>query len=613
MDEKQRTKILGGALAAVLMFGFIGPAVWKSVMAPVTDAEQKLNAANRNFDAEKEREDELLFARQNIEDAQLASLPPNVNDAQRLYQEWITNLALQCRFGRLDVKRGRQQSLPGSYNSVTVEVTGETTLEGLGRFLDLFDKADLVHRIDHLSIESTGSQGNPQMEVTLTANGLSVDGTPARLELFARSSITEAVSADATQLVVSNSDAFPKKPPFLARIGTEMLRVTSSADGNWTVERGVEGSKAVAHAAEAVIQHFPVAWKRRDDSFEQYASLLAASPFVKPAAPRTYSPKIAAVADTTIAPGDEVSMTARIDDLNTAIGEPAFALETGVEGMAIDPVSGEIKWKSPEDVAPGEYKATVLATQKNNDQLSLSKEFTVTIKLPNESPSLKVPSEAVVVINREFILTVVAEDDGPADKLSFAFEGDAVPEGLAIDATSGTMKWQPPVTFTPGDYTVQVKVTDSGDPAKSASESLTLKVKDDSAVMTYLTGAVSKDGVMEAWFYNRGTNKHDKLHVGQRLKIDEMDTEIVEIDKRAVCFRDEKGLWILALGKNLRERELVEAAPTTDVAAEAVAPSTNTGAGYDDDPPKKSDNAEAYRRLPPDAVDARASEGSPAT
>ncbi len=601
MDEKQRTKILGGALAAIVGVGFVGPAVWNSVMSPVTDARARLAAAESNLEKEELKELELMVARDHIELAQMASLPPNMDDAQRLYQEWITNLAIQCRFTLNSVDRGRKQALPDRYNSVTVDVKAETDLEGLGRFLHLFDQADLVHRLERLTVKSTGTQGNPRMEVTFTANGLSVAGTPARLELFARSELSDALPADATQFTIANAEDFPKKTPFLVRVGTEMIRVKSAEDNLWTVERGIEGSTPVEHAADSVVQHYPVAWDKQDSSFDRYAGLLASSPFTKPTPPHKYEPKLAAVSDRTIAPGEEVSMTAKIDDLNTDIGTPQFDLDSDVDGLAIDPQTGDIKWQTSADTEPGEYKATVLATQKNNDGLKLSKEFTVTVKLPNNAPTLKVPSDVVVVLGREFVQPVIAEDDGPAEKLTFAFDGDTVPDGLAIDATSGVIKWQPPATFTPGEYTVQVKVTDGGDPAKSATAPVTLKVKDDSAVMTYLTGAVSRDGVMEAWFYNRGANKHHKLQIGERLQIDEMDSEVVEIDKRAVELRDEKGLWLLTLGKNLRERELLEAAPSTDVAAEAGASPAGAEA-YDEDPPQDAVDSEPVSAESPDAV-----------
>jgi hypothetical protein len=617
MDEKKRTKLLGGVLAAVLVVGFIGPMLYDSFMDPVYKADARLKSAQSNLEKEKEKEFQLMQALNRIDNAQLTSLPNDEYDAQRLYQEWINNLVQQCRFAQPLVTPGRIDRRTGKYVTVSVAVEAETDLDGLSRFLHLFEQADLLHRISSLEIKSTGTQGNPRMDVSLIAEGMSVAGSANRSELFPRSELTKDLDATSVSIQVNTPDEFPSKLPFNAQVGAEMVRVESVEGNQWTVVRGIEGTTAAAHGANTIVQLFPIAFAQQDQSFDRYAALLDASPFVKPAVPRVYNPRLASISDQTIHPGDQVSLTAGISDLNADIGEATFALETEVEGLTIDPATGAIKWQTDESTAPATYTATVVATQKNNTDLKLTQDFSVIVKLPNEAPVLETPEPAVVVLGREFILTVAAKDDGPAEKLNFSLEGDSIPQGLAVDSSNGTLTWQPPLTFKPGEYSVQVKVSDSGDPAKSATGTVTLKVQDDSAATTFLTGTVSKDGVLEAWFWNRANNTDLKLRVDDRLTIADIDAQIVSIDKRTVTLNDRKGIWQLSLGKSLRELVLIQsfeavAEPTDGTAAQTETTETETAEApvesEGSDAPQPNSPPTDYDQDPPEATSAGSAE-----
>ena len=216
------------------------------------------------------------------------------------------------------------------------------------------------------------------------------------------------------------------------------------------------------------------------------------------------------------------------------------------------------------------------------------------------------------------LLTVAAQDDGPKENLKYSLEGDDIPEGLAVDENDGILKWTAPRTFTPGDYPVNVKVTDGGEPAMSAVGTMTLKVTDDTAALTRFTGAVGLDGRPVAWFWNQAENKKPELRVGDRIAAAEIDAELTEIAKRHILMKDAEGVWKLSLGQNLRERVLIEpvekptavpaAADTVNVPATAKTlvvsdddkvadpptvvarkPAADKAADYDKDPPSVSE------------------------
>lgn len=585
MDEKKRTKILAGTLAVVLLFMWLRP--HETLLAPIDEAAQRLDDAQNRHDRESAKYLQLGAARVRIERAENTSLPPRASDAQRLYQSWITNLAEQCRFSRPDVQPGNKTPVRGQFATVEVNVDAETDLEGLSRFLYLFEQADLMHRISSLEINSTGATGKPRLEVTLTAEGLSMVTSKQRADIFARSSLTEAIEADTEELTIAEAADFPRKTPFLAQIGREMIQVTSAEGRKWKVERGILGTSPADHTANEVVQQFPISPLRRDVEFADYETLLAASPFTKPAPAKVYSPRLASISDRTIVPGEKVEMTARAEDMDPELGEPEFLLVDAADGMSIDPQTGKFLWETPEDIEPKAYTTTVLLKQANNEELKLEKEITITVRRPNDAPTIEAPESATVVLGQEFKLEVNAQDDDGEDGLTFSLDGD-VPEGLAIE--DQTLTWTPPKTFKPGEYTVAVKVTDSGSPAKSATHPVRLMVKDDDALMTMFTGSVALNGVPVAWFRNIAKNVRPELKLGDRVVVAEIDAELTEIAPRHILLADAGGVWRVNLGDNLRQRILVKAAakpePDSDAAAEnddAAGPDTD----YDNDPPKE--------------------------
>jgi hypothetical protein len=552
MELNKRTFLLGGILVAVLAFGMGRPIF----MQPVRDAEQDLDSAKRNLDDASANDMQLALARKRLGDAMAASLPPSLNDAHRLYLEWITDLALECNFARSSILPGSTLPRSGKYVLVSVIVQAEASLEDLSRFLFEFKQADLMHRITKMDVSSNNTAGKPRMEFSFTAEGMSVMGSRDKTELAARVPLATPVGAESTQLTVGHAEGFPAKPPFITKVGSEAMRVTAIDDRSWTVVRAFDGSDADEHEESTLIRHFPVAWDRRDRRFEDYRSLLDLPPFTKPPVPRDYNPELAGLDDITIAPGETASITARVDDYNVDVGEVEFSLKDAAAGMEIDSVTGQIRWQTEDDQEPQAYQATVVAAQQNNPELKLQQTVTFTVKVPNQPPELTINDTAVALLGQGIELAVTATDDAGPENLTYALEAENLPEGLAIDGQTGVLTWNPPLTFAPGTHTVNVKVTDQGDPPASTTKSVTIEVKDDDARFTVLTASVRKDGRPEAWFENTRTNSQQKLHVGDLLQVANIAAEIVAIEARVVTFRDNDGTWQLALGNHTRHRVL---------------------------------------------------------
>ncbi|MEP3481912.1 MAG: putative Ig domain-containing protein [Fuerstiella sp.] len=581
MDQNKRTKVLAGALAAVMGFGFIRPD--QKIMEPVRKAEKAYKSAEEKLEMATEKNTRVIQAEVNLENAQAISLPPSPTDALRVYQKWITNLAEQCNFAALRVSPGRIDNRADRYLAVNVLVEAEVGLEDLSRFMFLFDQAAVKHRITNLDITSTGTSGKPRMEVILTAEGMSVTGTASHDDVFPVTTLTNKLAADETELTVVASDEFPKKTPFLAQVGFEMVEVTATDAETWTVNRGVQGTKASQHDGSEYVQLFPVRYQDDPVKFEDYQNFLASSPFVKPTVPRKLSPRIAGLSDKTIAPGESVAFKVSTVDVNADVGAITYTLEDSVDGMTLDPETGEFKWETTAEVEAKTYSPNIVVLQKNNQELKLAKSFKVTIRLPNDAPTLEVASEAIVVLGQTFELGLSAEDDGDASQLNFSLEGD-VPEGLSLDGSSRKLTWMPAKTFSPGEYDVTVKVTDGGEPAKSATESVKLKVQDDQAVYMKLTGSVALDGKPVALLRNLISADNPKLKVGDKLNASEISATVKEIASRYILIEDADGIWQIDLGNTVRDRKLIEAAvkpeeaDPTEAATAAEVPDSATDA-----------------------------------
>ncbi|MFN9216904.1 MAG: putative Ig domain-containing protein [Planctomyces sp.] len=582
MDDQKRTKLLAAGLGAVVAVYFGRSIVTNWVMGPIRDLERKVTTAESQAEKLADQEIQLNVAQRNLKDWKAISLPGDLDSAQRLYREWVFDLARQCGFSGsgFEVIPGAR-SAQKEYSTVAVEIKkAEVDLQGLARFLYLFDQSALLHRISGMKVDSPGAQGNPRLAVTLTVEGMSVTGTENRAELLPRTRLVGGIDEKAQVLKALPNELFPVQPdgfePFLVRLDRELLQVVEVSDTGWKAVRGYAGTKAAVHADEATVELFPVLWDRREKRLEDYQALVASSPFVLPAAPKTWSPKLAGVSDKTIRPGEVVSLTAKLDNADPELGVPSFAIEEAAEGMAIDAATGQFTWTPAESLQPGKYSALVSAVQSGKPDQKISSKLTITIQEQNVAPKITVQTAATVVLGREFSLQATATDDGPAESLKYSLGGGA-PEGLGIDAKSGLLKWMPARSFTPGKYDITVNVTDGGRDPKSASAKIALDVQDDYAAMTTLTGTVSRDGTWFAWLRNRGTGVTLKLKAGETVRVSEIAAEITEITARHVLLKDQAGIWKLLLGGALRERVLeVPATPVTEAVPPTAAPAESS-------------------------------------
>lgn len=181
---QKREKILALMAAAVVLLFLGGPEIKSLLIGPIQERHDQLNILDQQLSTATEKAARVTQAAQTWKDWQARSLPGDPLNAQRLYQVWLTDLAQEVGFSELEVTPGRRASRSGVYTVVQVAVEGKATIEQLARFLFEFDRANLAHRIATLTMETAQHRGNPPLDVTLSAEGLSLNGVADREELF---------------------------------------------------------------------------------------------------------------------------------------------------------------------------------------------------------------------------------------------------------------------------------------------------------------------------------------------------------------------------------------------------------------------------------------------
>ncbi len=132
---------------------------------------------------------------------------------------------------------------------------------------------------------------------------------------------------------------------------------------------------------------------------------------------------------------------------------------------------------------PGSYEVTLI-TGFNWWDLMLSVmdgspktvRFTINPTVVNHAPTIATIGEKVAVETNLLSFTVSATDsDTPPQSLTFSLLPGA-PAGASINSSNGVFTWVPPSGYGPRTNQISVRVTDSGSPAMSATNTFSVVV-----------------------------------------------------------------------------------------------------------------------------------------
>jgi hypothetical protein len=292
-DMPLRQKILIIALVAVVV-GWRGLPILRGIVLGRLDDDVRRIQSLKSTAAKLENQElQVQIKQRRMNDWLDHSLPPEPVEAQRLYQEWLNDLAELAGIANLRVTPEPLQMNPtASFRTVRVSVKGQATFEQLTYFLHEFYRTDLLHRVQALKVEAPTNPGEP-LKILVTAEGLCLHDAPVRNHLFPKTELASSLPRSFDTVKVASTEGFPSEPGFLVRIeGTpsepsELVTVTKISGKMWTVKRAAEGSKKVYHPPKAEVELFPIRYEQKSLSLADRQKGLVKHPFVQPIPPRS--------------------------------------------------------------------------------------------------------------------------------------------------------------------------------------------------------------------------------------------------------------------------------------------------------------------------------------
>ncbi len=605
---KRSEMILAGGFLLVVVGYLVGP----SLLDLVTGSGQRLETRKLALKRELAQLKKLnLWKHQSL-------ARPEANSADRAeeqYRNWVWSLAESIgKFEELNVTPGSRGRSRRSRDVVPVQVqlTCLARFGDIQKFLYHFYQADLLHRVVSLRMKSKSQDHDPQLEVVLVAEGLSLPYAATELSqrdsLFPQAKLASD-AADKT-LVVAGAAEFPAEPGFLVRVGDQFLDVTASQKatdpktGAKTTQWDYEAlSPEKTLAADSIVELVRVADSMQKVTLEDYKLV---NPFAR------YNAQLIVSGSKSITVGESFSLTARVEGARPGV-DTSFELGQHPEGMTIDPKTGKIAWKTETSQTPGKTTVEVLAKMEGREAklsgspTSLEWKAVAVAVVANKPPTIATlkPINAVAGSPVEF---TAAGTDPEQGALAFALASGS-PTGATIDAKSGQFRWVPQA---PGEFKVTVEVRDDGSPSQRTSGSVTIQVSLDSAQFTVLTASIVRDGEPQAWLFDRLKNQRLVLRPKARFRYGEIEAEVVSIEDRAVVFRIGKDERRLVLGDSLQK--LKPAAKPYDVDPQPAKTSTEAKPAEEKPAAKKAVEVKPADAKPADAkpADAKPADAKPA-
>jgi hypothetical protein len=541
---KRNEKILAAVLG-LFVVGYLGwPMVRATFIDPVTELESKVDGLRSTIASQKQTQFEIHNAARELGTVRGRGLPGSDLDAQRLYQQWLNELALASGLEVAVTPVQRIYSGAGVYSGVQVNLDGKATFDELQTFLSRFRRADLLHRVASLKVTSPAAEGDPNLEIKLVAEGLNLKGTPARSRLFPQIELTEALPADRDELTLPSKE-FAAESGDLLRIGNEFAIVTDVTGDRVRVKRGIEGTAAVEHPNGTRVELLPV----RKPGPKEPPIVIAEidNPFVKP---RKYDPRFDGFADTKLVRGDAAKMTVKVADYDRSAGAPKIELVSGPDGLAFDAATGNISWSPAKDLPAGPYKLT-LAANVPAPEKRIEQTVTITLAEPNTAPTLGPIASTEIFLGETLRIPLKAEDpDGGT--LDYKIEGV---EGASVDGDE--LRWPVPESFNPGEVTLTVTASDKGDPPLSAKQTVAVKVRENLKPFVFLVASIADEANRYAWLYDRSSNRRLTLREGQSFEAAGVTATTREIGRDFVIYERNGETWKLRLGRHLGQAEKV--------------------------------------------------------
>ena len=177
------------------------------------------------------------------------------------------------------------------------------------------------------------------------------------------------------------------------------------------------------------------------------------------------APVFATVGPQAVVKGEMLTVDLIATDADLPVQSLTYSLDAGApSGAAVNETSGQFTWLPAAAATPGSYAITILAA--DNGTPSQSGTVTINVELTdgNRAPVLAATVTQIVDEGQELNVVLAATDANvPSQNLSYGL-GINAPAGVSVDSASGLLSWTPSEEEGPGNYSIEVEVSDDGVP-----------------------------------------------------------------------------------------------------------------------------------------------------
>ena len=153
-----------------------------------------------------------------------------------------------------------------------------------------------------------------------------------------------------------------------------------------------------------------------------------------------------------------------------------------------------------------------------------------------------------------------AKDADPGQVIKYEFEGEPI-KGMQLDPETGNLSW---TAMELGDYKVAVRATDSGIPAKSSVQWISIKVQEpppavkkpkdfDVASQAFVSALIADGKGPQAWIRSKTENKTLYLRQGEQLKLGDIEGKVISIGTNFIEFETEGKRWTVGQDEPLSD------------------------------------------------------------
>jgi hypothetical protein len=191
------------------------------------------------------------------------------------------------------------------------------------------------------------------------------------------------------------------------------------------------------------------------------------------------SPVLAAIGNKTVNEGSLLTFTASATDIDAPAQALTFSLDAGAPaGAAINGSSGVFTWTPTGAQGPSTNSVTVRVTDNGSPSLNDFETITIIVEQVNAAPVLAAIGNKTINEGATLTFTATATDpDTLPQTLTYSIDPGA-PAGAAINPNTGAFSWTPIESDGPSTNTITVRVTDSGSPSASDSETISVVVNE---------------------------------------------------------------------------------------------------------------------------------------